>query len=89
MIAQVIKAVMSSASEAELAALYINVRKAVYICNILAELGHSQPQTPVQTENATAEKIINGKILPKLLKTMDMRFHWLRCQAAQNIFRFY
>ena len=42
-IAQVIKSVMSSASEAELAALFINAREAVHIRNILAELGHSQP----------------------------------------------
>ena len=88
-IAQVIKSVMSSASEAELAALFINAREAVHIRNILAELGHSQPRTPVQTDNATAEALINGKILPKRLKAMDMRFHWLRDRAAQMMFRFY
>ena len=39
-IAEIIKAVMSSAAEAELGALYINAREAVYIRNILEEMGH-------------------------------------------------
>ena len=46
-IAQNIRAVMSSAVEAELGALYINAREAVYICQILEEMGHKQPRTPL------------------------------------------
>ena len=60
-IAQVIKVVMLSASEAELATLFINACTAVHIRNILAKLGHPQPQTPVQMDNATVEALINGK----------------------------
>jgi hypothetical protein len=37
---QIIKAVMSSAAEAELGTLYINAREAVPQCQILAEMGH-------------------------------------------------
>ncbi len=69
---------MSSATEAELAGLFIMVRKAVYIRIILEELGHKQPPTPLQTDNAMADAVINGKIQPKCTKAMDMRFHWLR-----------
>ena len=58
-VAQVIKAVMSSAAEAELGGLYINCREAVYIRNILHEMGWKQPRTPVQTDNSTADGIIN------------------------------
>jgi hypothetical protein len=68
---------MSSATEAELASLYIMVPKAVYIRIILEELGHVQPPTPLQTDNAMADGIINGKVFPKRTKAMDMRFHWL------------
>ena len=53
---------MSSAAEAELAALYINAREAVYIRQILHEMGHPQPRTPIQTDNSTAEGVINNKI---------------------------
>jgi hypothetical protein len=75
--AHIIKNVTSSATEAELAGLYIMARKAVYIRIILAELGHIQPPTPLQTDNAMADGVINGKVQPKQTKAMDMRFHWL------------
>ncbi len=56
---------MSSATEAELAGLYIMARKAVYIRIILEELGPKQPPMPEQTDNATVDAVINGKIQPK------------------------
>eukprot|EP00956_Cyclotella_meneghiniana_P007284 scaffold9923_cov20-Cyclotella_meneghiniana.AAC.2 len=88
-IAHIIKHVMSSATEAELAALYIMAREAVYIRIILEEMGHKQPPTPIQTDNAMAEGVINSKITPKRTKAMDIRFHWLRDRECQEQFRFY
>jgi len=70
-------AIMTSATKAKLAALYIMEREAVYIRIVLTEMGHKQPSTPLQTDNATAEAVCNGKIQPKRTKAMDMRFHWL------------
>ena len=63
-IAHIIKHVMSLATEAELAALYIIAQEAVYMRIILEEMGHKQPATPIQTENAMAEAVINAKITP-------------------------
>ncbi len=63
--AHIIKNVMSSATEAELAGLYIMACKAVYIRIILEGLGHKQPPTPIQTDNAMADTVINGKVQPK------------------------
>ncbi len=83
-IAHIIKNVMSSATEAELAGLYIMAREAVYIRIILEELCHKQPPTPLQMDNAMADVIINGKIQPKRTKAMDMRFHWLRDRECQH-----
>eukprot|EP00804_Cyclotella_cryptica_P005134 CCRYP_011529-RA/>CCRYP_011529-RA protein AED:0.46 eAED:0.46 QI:0/-1/0/1/-1/0/1/0/318 len=88
-IAHIIKNVMSSATEAKLAALYIMARKAVYICIILEEMGHKQPPTPIQTNNAMADIIINGKIQPKRSKAMDMGFHWLCDRGCHNQYKFY
>jgi hypothetical protein len=51
--------------------------KAVYIRIILEELGHAQPPTPIQTDNAFADGVINGKVQPKQTKAVYMRFHWL------------
>jgi len=88
-IAHIIKHVMTSATEAELAALYIMAREAVYIRIILEELGHKQPPTPLQTDNAMADAVVNGKIQPKRTKAMDMRLHWLRDRECQQQFRIY
>jgi hypothetical protein len=88
--ASIIKAVMSSAAEAEIGALYINARKGVEVRNILEEMGHTQPPTPVQTDNSTAESIVNLRVQPKRTKAMDMRFHWLRDRGVnQKQFKFY
>ena len=87
--ATIIKAVMSSAAEAELGALFLNAKEAVYLRQILTEMGHPQPRTPIQTDNSTAEGVINSKIQPKRTKAMDMRFHWLRDREAQGQFRIY
>eukprot|EP00956_Cyclotella_meneghiniana_P018711 scaffold31391_cov75-Cyclotella_meneghiniana.AAC.6 len=80
---------MLSAAEAETGGLYINARKAVKERNILEEMGHKQPPTPIQTDNSTAEGIVNNRVQPKHTKAMDMRFHWLRDRANQKQFRFY
>ena len=83
-IAHIIRHVMSSATKAELAALYIMAREAVYICIILEEMGHAQQPTPLQTDNAMAEAVTNGKVQPKRTKAMDMRLHWLRDREFQK-----
>ncbi|EJK68827.1 hypothetical protein THAOC_09958 [Thalassiosira oceanica] len=88
-IAKIIKNVMSSAAEAELGALYIMAREAIWIRVILEELGHKQPPTPIQTDNSTAAGIINNTVQPKQTKAMDMRFHWLRDRKLRDQLRFY
>jgi hypothetical protein len=56
---------MSSAVEAEIGALYLNAKEAIYLRQILFEMGHPQPPTPIQTDNTTAEEVVNNKIHPK------------------------
>ena len=70
--ASIIKAVMSSAAEAELGALYLNAKEAIYLWRILNEMGHTQPRTLIFMDNTTAEGVINNKIQPKSTKAMDM-----------------
>ena len=88
-VAEIIKAVMSSAAEAELGSLYINAKKGVEERHILTEMGHPQPPTPIQVDNSTAEAIVNNRVQPKRTKAMDMRFHWLRDRQTQKQFRIY
>ena len=80
---------MSSAAEAEFAALYINARAVIPQRHLLNELGHPQPPTPIQIDNSTALGVVTNIIQPKRTKAMDMRFHWLRCRENQKQFRTY
>ena len=88
-VAQIIKAVMSSAAEAELGALYINSRAAILQRHLLKEMGHPQPPTPIQIDNLTALGVVTKTMQPKQTKAIDMRFHWLRCRTNQKQFRTY
>ena len=88
--ATIIKAVMSSAAEAKLGVLFLNAKEGIlYLRQILTEMGHPQPRTPIQTDNMTAEGVISNKIQPKRTKAMDMRFHWLGDRKAQGQFCIY
>ena len=87
-ISQIIKAVLSSAAEAEVGALFINCREAVPARHVLEFLGHKQPPTPMQTDNTTALGVVNQNVMKKL-KAMDMKYHWLRCRISQEQFRHY
>ncbi len=82
----IIKAVMSSAAEAELGTLFLNAKEVVIIRQILTKMGHPQPRTPIQTDNTTAEAVVNNRVLPKRLKAMDMRIHWLKCREAHLLY---
>ena len=86
---QIINLVMSSAEEAEIGALFINFKLAVPARKTLEELGHPKPKTPMQTDNSTANGLLNNKITPKATKSIDMKFHWMRCKDAQGQFRSY
>jgi hypothetical protein len=88
-ISKILKAVMSSAAEVKLGALYINACEAVPMHQLLTEMGHKQPKTPIQTDNTTAFGVVNNNIQPQRTKAMDMRFHWLCCRNSQGQFRYY
>lgn len=53
--------VMTSATKAEPAALYIIAGEAVFIRIILEELGHKQPLTPLQTDQWAMESSMVGR----------------------------
>ena len=85
-LAKVIKAVIQSAAEAESGALYMNAKEAVPMRTTLEELGHPQPATPMQTDNSTADEIMNRRVKQKASKSIDMRFYWLQDRVKQEQF---
>ena len=85
-LSKIIKHVMTSASEAEIAALFLNCKAAIPLRMALEEMGHPQPQTPAVTDNSSAEGLINKSMTPKRAKAHDVRFNWLKCREAQKQF---
>ncbi len=75
---------MSSVSEAELRALYINAREEVYFQVTLEEMGHNQTRTLIHTDTSTAFGVITNDMQPKQTKSMHMRFHWLCDREAHK-----
>ena len=88
-LAKVIKNVMASATEAELAALFMNGQEAVALRNCLHAMGYEQPATPLKTDNNTANGIINNAMKQRRSKAIDVRFYWLRDRTKQGQFKIY
>ena len=79
---QIMKEIVSSAAEGELAAVFHNAKEACPIRTCLDELGHKQPPTPIVTDNTTAAGIANDTVKQQRCKAIDMRFYWIRVQYA-------
>jgi hypothetical protein len=86
---KVMREVLSSASEAELAALFYNGKEGAPLRITLDELGHPQPPTPMVTDNSTASGIANESVKQKRSNAMDMRFYWIRDRVRQNQYHVY
>ena len=84
----IIKHVVTSASEAETAALFYNCKGAAPLRVTSEEIGHPQPKTQVTTDNSTAQGLITKSMIPKAAKSYDMRFNFLKCRQAQRQFDF-
>ena len=65
-ISQIIKAVMSLASESELGAHLINAKYLVPVRRTLEDIGHPQPKTTTHTDNSTSYGAVNSNIQPKV-----------------------
>jgi hypothetical protein len=83
-VAAVIKNVVDSAAESEAGACFHNAQSGDPLRVTLTELGHTQPPTPLRTDNSTAFGILNETIKQKRSKAMDMRYHWLTDRVRKN-----
>jgi hypothetical protein len=70
----IMREVLASAAEAELAALFHNGREACQLRITLEELGHPQPPTPIATDNTTASGITNDTVKQKQTKQSTCNF---------------
>jgi hypothetical protein len=82
----VYKNVFSSVMEAEVARTVVNAKEGVNVRNILNEMGHQKPQTPLLTKNITTFDIVSGKMKQQRSKAIEMHFYWLNDREAQEKF---
>jgi hypothetical protein len=82
----IMREVLSSASEAEICGVFRNGKAACPIRATLEELGHPQPPTVIVTDNTTAAGIANDSVKQKRSKAIDMRFYWIRDRVRQGQF---
>jgi hypothetical protein len=85
----IMPAVMSSAAEAELGAIFYNAKDACAFRTTLQDLGYPQPATPIQVDNACAVGLANDTIKQKRSKAIDMRFYWVKDRVKANQFLVY
>jgi len=84
-----LRQVVSSAAEAETAAIFYNARNAIPIRHFLECLGHKQPPTPLKTDNSTAFGYVHNTIQQRKSKSWDMQFHWLRDRENNKQFKIF
>jgi hypothetical protein len=80
----ILKNVLASAAEAEIAAVFYNAQDACALQVTHTDLGHPQPPTPIQTDKKCAQGIISGTVKQKRSKAIDMRFYWLCDRVSQE-----
>ena len=61
-IAQIIKTVMTSVTEAEIGAMFINAQESVPQIMTLVDIGHPQLRTHMQTDNYAAHSVITNNV---------------------------
>jgi hypothetical protein len=67
--------VVSSVTEADFSALFVNAKEGTVTRTTLTELGHNQDTTELKTDNTTADGIINNTVHQNCSKEMEMRFY--------------
>jgi hypothetical protein len=82
----IIPCIVSSAGEAEYAALFAGAQHAAGLRTILSDLGHPQPPTMLMCDNTCAIGIATDSIKQKRSKAIDMRFHWVRDRVRNGEF---
>jgi hypothetical protein len=77
---------VASAAEAEVSTLFHNCQDGIIFRQPLFDMGHPQPKTPVDCNNATAVGIGNNTIKRQQLRSMKMQYFWVRDKVAQDMY---
>eukprot|EP01034_Spumella_vulgaris_P031394 gene31394-38776_t len=89
-VSTIIKSVVSSAFEAEYAALFICGQTAQSMRSTLLDLGHPQGATPIICDNECAVGVANQTVKQRRRsKAIDMRYHWVRDRIRSGLINVY
>ena len=77
--------VAASAAEAELGSLFLNTKEKVKLQIALQKLEHTQPPTPIHTDNTTSTGIIHKTIKQQRSRAMNMRYFWTIVNKNINV----
>ena len=81
-----IPVVVAAVSEAEFAAVFANGQVGSDERTILSSIGYPQSPTDIYTDNECAVGLSNSSVTPKMSKSIDMRFNWIRDRVRQLLF---
>ena len=76
-----------AASESEYAALYINGQQGIFERECLRAVGYPQQPTPIYCDNSTAIQIANDTCKMRRSKSIEARYHWIRCRVRRHIYK--
>ena len=82
-----LRSVVASAVEAETGGLFHNGQVAIHLRHLLQALGHTQPPTPLKTDNSTANAFVHKALRQKKSKSWDMKNNWLRDRERKQQLR--
>jgi hypothetical protein len=82
----IMRFVVTSKAEDKFGALYDNCQTGMIFRLTLEEMGHPQPKTPVDCDNATAVGIANDSIKRQCSCSMEMLFFWVGDKSAQGMY---
>jgi hypothetical protein len=78
--------VFSYVAEAEFSALFVNAKEGTVTRTTLSEMGHTQDNIELKTDNTTTDGIINNTVQQKRSKAMDMILYWVKDRVEQDQF---
>jgi hypothetical protein len=78
-----IPVVCSAVQESEYAGLFAAAKIGDVERRILSDLGYPQPPTLILCDNECAVGLAQRTMVPKLSKSIDMRFHWIQDRIKQ------
>ena len=82
----IIRHVVWSAAEAEIAAAFLTMQDVVPIRTTLEEMGHPQNANPIIVENFTCFNFANETIKQNRSKAINMKHYWIQDRIKQGQF---